>query len=296
MKDPGKLLRLFRTVNLLSSPGKGYLVAELCEEFGVSFKTVYRDLDILEKTGIELLRSDTGRYRVARGFDLHRQLHFSPEESDVLLHAVAALPESQIRQFLEMKLSAMTDPTLKLTMILSQKTGSFLHELHLAIRTKKQVLLRSYRSARGKTERDRLVEPIQISPNAQAVWAYEPRDQTSKLFKVDRIGEVKTLPASFQFEAHHQEVLFDFFGLPLRTPKQIKIKMGVLSASVLQEEYPASRSAIVEIEKDSYILDTEVDGYAAISRFVLGLMDDIQILGPEEWREHLSFIQSKSLL
>ena len=221
---------------MLSKPGKGYLVAEICEEVAVSFKTVYRDLAILEKTGIELIRTDTGRYRVAKGMEMQRQLHFSPEESEVLLHAVSALPEGTVRQFLEMKLSAMTDPHLRLNLIISQKVGTFLHELHQAIRDRKQVYLLSYKSAFSKSERDRLIEPIQISPNAQAIWAYEPKDKTSKLFKLDRIGGIKLLPANWQFEAHHSEVKFDLFGMPLRTPQFISLKMGVLAASILQEE------------------------------------------------------------
>ncbi len=273
---------------MLCSPGKGYLVAEICEELAVSFKTVYRDLAILEKTGIELIRSDTGRYRVAKGWELNKQLHFSAEESEVLLHAVSALPEGPVRQFLEMKLSAMTDPTLRLNLIISQKTGTFLHELHQCIRDKKQVFLLNYRSAFGKSERDRLIEPIQLSPNAQAVWAYEPKDKTSKLFKLDRIGSLKILPAGWQFEGYHQQVKFDLFGLPLRNPQVISLKMGILAASILQEEYPASRSLIQGLEKDSYLLETEVDGYAAISRFVLGLMDDVQIIGPVEWKHYLA--------
>lgn len=281
---------------MLSKPGKGYLVAEICEELAVSFKTVYRDLAILEKTGIELIRTDTGRYRVAKGLEMQRQLHFSPEESEVLLHAVSALPEGNVRQFLEMKLSAMTDPTLKLNLILSQKTGSYLHELHHAIRFKKQVYLLQYKSAFGKTERDRLVEPIQISPNAQAIWAYEPKDKQNKLFKLGRIGGIKVLPANWQFESQHQEVKFDLFGMPLRTPQFIVLKMGVLAASILQEEYPASRNLIQNIEKDSYLLETEVDGYAAISRFVLGLMDDIQVLGPDTWKAYLAERQDQSKL
>lgn len=281
---------------MLGRPGKGFSVAEICQELEVSFKTVYRDLTILENTGIELIRSDTGRYRVAKGLNMHRQLHFSPEESEVLLRSVSALPESPVRQFLEMKLAAMTDPSLRLSLMISQKTGAFLSGLHQAIQEKRQVLLLNYRSAKGKSERDRLVEPIQISPNAQAIWAYELREKKCKLFKLNRIENISLQLAKWQHEAQHQEVKFDLFGLPLRTPQHVKLKMGILAASILQEEYPVASSMILPIDNYSYLLETEVDGYAAISRFVLGLMDDVTIIGPSEWKTWVEQTLSKSKL
>ncbi|MEM7039471.1 MAG: HTH domain-containing protein, partial [Bacteroidota bacterium] len=93
----GKLLRLFREIMLLTKSPFGLSIKELEEKLGVTYRTVYRDLELLEQVGFYPEEIAKGKY-VIRGMDsdVHRfakNLQFTAEEAGILSSALSTIPE-----------------------------------------------------------------------------------------------------------------------------------------------------------------------------------------------------------
>ena len=54
--------------------------------------------------------------------------------------------------------------------------------------------------------------------------------------------------------------------------------MGLRSASLLTEEYPLANRDIKKISDNEWLLDTKVCTYNGVARFVMGLLEDIEIV------------------
>ena len=69
----------------------------------------------------------------------------------------------------------------------------------------------------------------------------------------------------------------------------IKLKLGLRAASLLVEEYPMAEKYLSPLYDDHsyFILQTNVCGYEGVGRFILGLLDDIEILEGEGLKEFL---------
>ena len=69
----------------------------------------------------------------------------------------------------------------------------------------------------------------------------------------------------------------------------IELKLGLRAASLLVEEYPLGEKFLTPLQDDPshFILDTWVCGYEGVGRFILGLLDDIEILEGDGLKEFL---------
>jgi len=100
---------------------------------------------------------------------------------------------------------------------------------------------------------------------------------------VSRIGSVEILENGWEYEQEHKEGLMDLFRINSFEQIPVKLKLGLRAASLLVEEYPLGEKFLCPIEDDAshFILDTWVCGYEGVGRFVLGLLDDIEIIEGE---------------
>jgi hypothetical protein len=69
----------------------------------------------------------------------------------------------------------------------------------------------------------------------------------------------------------------------------VKLKLGLRAASLLVEEYPLGEKYLTPYPYDPYhfILDINICGYEGVGRFVIGLLDDIEIIEGEGLKEFL---------
>jgi predicted DNA-binding transcriptional regulator YafY len=288
MKDPGKLLRLFRELNLLSSSKRGYTVHELAEKVGVSYRTVYRDLRIFEETGFELIQNELSkRFRLSRAEELSENIAFKREEAEALQEALVGLPEGPLRQILLEKVQALSGSAQQVGLLHRQSMSANFHLLAQAIRDKRQVVLLDYRSASSHQISNRLVEPFAFSDQYSTVQCLEVSSRTTKFFKIERIGLVRIEGSPWQFEYLHESRKQDAFGMTLHKPKVVRFKMGLLSSNLLKEEYPAAAVHLRKEDDGRVLFDGEVGGYDGVGRFVLGLIDDIEPVGPSDFIDYL---------
>ena len=75
--------------------------------------------------------------------------------------------------------------------------------------------------------------------------------------------------------------------------KEIELELGILAHNLILEEFPLSENYLTQIDKDRWLLKTEVRSYAGVARFVIGLMDDIKIVNTPELEQYLTAYVSK---
>ena len=68
----------------------------------------------------------------------------------------------------------------------------------------------------------------------------------------------------------------------------IRLSLGLLSHNLLIEEYPLAEQYLTPLGNERWMLDTEVASYAGVARFVVGLMDDIEIIDTPALERYLA--------
>ena len=152
-----------------------------------------------------------------------------------------------------------------------------------AIEQKLCVELVNYRSANSNKVSTRFVEPFAFTTNYQQVWCYEPSSGRSKLFKVARIEKVKVhkdRPWQYQQSHHNPEV--DVFRIAAHGYiAKAKLLLNIRAYNLLIEEYPLAEKYITKQTDTQYIFDAPICSFDGVGRFVIGLFEDIQVLGDE---------------
>ena len=73
----------------------------------------------------------------------------------------------------------------------------------------------------------------------------------------------------------------------MESPCRIKLLLGVRAHNLLIEEYPLAERDVIRCEDGRWMLDTVVQGFAGVGRFVLGLAHDIEIVESDELKNYL---------
>jgi predicted DNA-binding transcriptional regulator YafY len=102
---------------------------------------------------------------------------------------------------------------------------------------------------------------------------------------LSRIENVEITSSNWKYEPEHCAGYIDIFRISSFNRFPIKIRLGLLSVSLLTEEYPLAEKYLEKINDNEWILETEVCSYEGISRFLLGLLHDIEILETDDLKE-----------
>ncbi|WP_455131671.1 helix-turn-helix transcriptional regulator [Prevotella sp.] len=162
--------------------------------------------------------------------------------------------------------------------------------LYDAIKLQRQVVIHGYASPHSRTTKDRLVEPFLLMNNNNEVRCYEPSSKLNKTFKVSRMQEVELLDTEWAYKDRHQQMYTDVFMFSGEKMMPVSMLLGQLSYNVFREEYPAAEANMTTCSDGRHRLDLPVCSYAGIGRFVLGLFDDIEVLGDEGF---IAYLQQK---
>lgn len=288
--DQPKIERLLRLMKLLTANNR-YTVDDLACKLDMSPRTVYRYIDTFREAGFVVKKN--GNYikldKKSPYFkEISQLVHFTDEEAHILKSAIESIDENNIiKQNLKNKLYSVYDYKILAECVTKGSNAKNVNNLTEAITEGKQVLLKNYSSAHSKHISDRIIEPYEFTTNYIQVWGYEPESGENKMFKVSRIGEVQILGNDWQNREKHRSAYMDIFRISSFEQLPVKLELGLRAASLLVEEYPLSEKFLKKLSDSSYLLQTNVCSYEGIGRFVLGLLDDITVLGPSEFIDFL---------
>ena len=280
-----------------------YTIEQLSNKLDMSPRTIYRYIDTFRNAGFLIKKNSDGRFRLDRESkyfkDISELVHFTEEEAYILKNAIESIDENNIlKQNLKSKLYSVYNYKMIADCVVKGSNAKNVNSLVDAIELRQQVILKDYTSANSKTTTDRLVEPIGFTTNYIQLWAYEISSGETKTFKVSRIGGVEILEKEWEYESQHKKGYIDIFRMHGFNKFNVKLKLGVKAASLLKEEFPLAEKHLVEHTDNNdsryYILDLDVCSYEGVGRFVLGLLDDIEVVGSEEFKIFLKQRISKA--
>ncbi|MBO7242196.1 MAG: WYL domain-containing protein [Alistipes sp.] len=289
MEQP-KIERLLRLMKLMTG-NVNYTVNDLAERIGTTYRSVYRYIETFKDAGFVVQNLGGGVYKLgkeSRHFkDISQLVHFTDEEAHIVNQLIEALDDTNmLKQNLRRKLTSIYDCTSMAQSIVRGRNAQNVNALLEAMTQRRQVILRDYASSNTGVVRDRVVEPFGFTTNYVQVWCYEVDSGLNKIFKTSRIGGVDILDDTWQHAESHEQGYIDIFRMTGFEQHRVCIRLGMMAHNLLLEEYPLAERDIIQ-QGDSWLLDTKVCNYRGVGRFVLGLMDDVEVLENEEFKEYL---------
>lgn len=255
-----KTARILKLLILLQQ-SRSYAISELTERLNVSARTVFRDLRELQDLGFAVAQT-SNRYRI-RQADRH------------------SIPPG---------LAAHNTGTTDVESHPTER-GKALHliaQLSAAIENRKAIRLFDYESLKGRSF-PRTLEPFRLSSNEQSLWAYDTGQRACRQFKLLRMGEIQVLDQDWENSHKHRLPFTDLFNMSAPEPiDTIRIRLSAMADKLLAEELPDSRQ--YEDRRSKRTFTIPVASYRGAGRFVLGLMDGIEVLGSEAFKEYLRHV------
>lgn len=289
--DQPKLERMLRLMKLMTT-NVNYTINDLAERLDTSYRSIYRYIETFKDAGFVVQKLEGGVYKLgkeSRYFkDISQLVHFTDEEAHIVNQLIEGLDDTNmLKQNLRKKLTSVYNCTSMASSIVRGKNATNVNRLLEAMDERRQVVLASYASSHTGVVRNRLVEPFGFTTNYVQVWCYEPESGMNKLFKLSRIGSVDILNSEWQFSDRHSEGYIDVFRMTGFEQHRVQLRLGMLARNLLIEEYPLAERDIIQQGDESWILDTQVCNYLGVGRFVIGLMDDIEIIDTPQLDEFI---------
>ena len=171
------------------------------------------------------------------------------------------------------------------------KEIGFVVEIQKAIHDQKKLLFKGYSSGNSGEVQDRRVVPINLFYNDENVYCYDLASHMNKQFRLHRISSIEPLEGTYTLKKTEPKKPDVFRWLDEGAGARqyhIKLRLAAAARNYLLEEYscaerlPESEFYPDPDKKDKWILDTHLNGLAAVRRFYLGLADKIEILETED--------------
>ena len=255
-------------------------------------RSVYRYIDTFRDAGFVIKKTNNcPKLDKSSPYfkEISELIHFTEEEAYILKSAIESIDENNLlKQNLKKKLYTVYDYNILAETIVSGKNGRNVQQLVQAIENKKRVILRNYSSAHGNDIRDREVEAYAFTTNYVQVWCYCLEENKNKLFKISRIGNVEILPEAWKHEANHQSGYIDVFRMNSNETKSVKLKLGLRAANLLTEEFPLASKHLNKISDNEWIFESKVCSFDGVGRFVMELLDEVEILESPELEKYIA--------
>lgn len=268
-----------------------YTVPEICEKIGISRRNLYYYLEFFRDAGFivenhrpyYLIRKDSPWFK-----KIDAAVHFTEDEAILMRRLLEKVDDgSQQIAHLLRKLDKLYDLDIINPVEIRERQAANASVIYEAIKQKRVVILKNYASPHSDTVSDRRVEPFLFMNGNQDVRCYEYASKMNKTFKLSRIQEVEMLDLSWSNESKHINIHTDIFMFSAEEEQIVKLRMGRLSTYILREEYPKSERYIEQEDESHWLCELPVCSFLGIGRFVIGLMEDIEVLENDAFRQYL---------
>lgn len=276
---------------LLLTSNQTYNIEQLAQKLGMSWRTVYRYLELFKKYGFVVTVTD-GIYSLDKKSTYFRNLaeNISFTEDEVI--KLKRVLQASIRKhpehiFLLKKLIRVYGADTVEFMEDEERFSDNYRLLEQAITEKKQVLLKGYSSGHSGQTSDRWVEPFAFLSNNSQVRCYEISTGLSKSFSISRIKEVCVLPSKWEYDDNHRMAYTDAFRFSGEEQHEIKLRLNLLSLNLLREEYDVKSETITREDDEHWIYQDKVCSFIGVGRFVLGLPGELEVLENDEFKAYI---------
>lgn len=241
------------------------------------------------------IRQKEGRYIIEPNGEpgnlLSNLLHFTEEEAYVLAKTIDAIEGHSVSALkLKQKLVSFLNREKVVEVYLKKEKSAIVLSLNKAIKDKRKILLLDYASGNSQTVRNRLVEPFELKDDFNLLWAFDTELGKNRQFKTCRIGDISETPLPWEFERQHRSKPVDIFRNTGELDKEVAFTLNLRAHNLLKEEYPLTEKYITEILPQQFVFKAPVAKYEGPARFVLGIAEDIKLMGDDGF---WSFVREK---
>jgi len=289
MLNQHKILRVFKLISLLKkAPAKS--TRNIAVMLDITERSVYRYLDLMAEIGFDVQKDKNNKYSISIDDD-GADDYFTLEEATLIKELVlSSAKNSALKDGILKKIFVKSEIDLEANHIINANNSKLAAQINEAIAQKKQVVLQKYFSANSNNISNRIIEPIKFTNNYQMLCAYELASKKNKLFSLERIGSVMITDKHFECAESHRFEQPDAFGFANIDDQKLKVDLllNLRAYVILKQEYPMVIPHIKADNKNkTYRLTLEVNNLKPVTRFVLGFLDEITILGSDDFIEHL---------
>ena len=286
-----KLARELRLLLLLTD-NRNYTVSDLCQQVGIERRNLYYYLDFFRLAGFQVVKNRTF-YHIDRQSPFFRELldniNFTRDEAILLRKLLSgAEKDHPLVQHLQQKLDRFYDLRIFTDVKLKAQLVENISTIQRAIEQKQLVKLVNYSSPSSGTVGDRIIEPFQFLGDTINIRGYELSSHKNKTYKLTRLERVELIDLRWSHEKKHREVFTDCFLFSGEHTYHIHLRLGQLSCNLLKEEYPQAAGNLTPYDESHWDLHLDVCDYRGIGRFVLGLWEDIEILGSDVFKAYIN--------
>lgn len=289
-----KIDRLLEILILLMHR-KNIQAKELASYFGVSTRTIYRDVETLSVAGlpVEMTRGRTGGISLMQGFTLSR-IPVTAKEKDVLQLALQNLSTTKFPEVetLMQKFQALWDATTERDWIVIDpaeygappERNEIFAVMKECILENRQLTFTYYSSNREETRRE--VAPLKLWYRGSAwyLWGYCYLRQDYRLFHVHRMLDLEILD---YFQPIYEEATFIKFREHAVTPAP-KIAVHLrFDPSVYYRLMAIFPAEILVSLSGSIELKTEIPKTDWLYSFLLSFGADMEVISPDNLRTEI---------
>lgn len=282
--------RLLRVMNQLAGTGRKN-TKEIAKDVGCCERTVYRYMDTLRSAGFPVIKVYGSTFQLIPSTgkvpDPTKLVRFTEEEAALIGRLLHCLDNGNtLKENLLLKMSAIYDVAGIKKIVIHKGMEGIVEALKEAADKRRKVLLRDYASSNSGLRKDYLVEPYEMDINFISVAAYDLECDCNKIFKIARIGSVEILPELWTREKKHKYPELDVFRMSGCYPEKVKLAMTLRARNLLVEEYPLAEEEITEAD-GRWIYEGTVRKMEGVGRFVMGLLDEVEILEGDALRQYI---------
>ena len=285
--------KLERELNLLLmlTENHNYTVQDICTRLDISRRNLYYYLEFFRLAGFHV-EHQKPYYRIKRDSPFFRKLdeivHFTEDEAITIRQIIDKTGDDSVQvQRLRQKLDRLYDLQILDSVELKEQLGHNMSILYEAIKQKRVVRLIGYSSPHSNTQTDRVVEPYLFLNGNREVRCYELSSQMNKTFKLQRMQDVVLVDLMWEHEAEHRPMHTDVFMFSGEQQQEVTLLMGRLATSMLREEYPRAECYIEQQDDCHWRVTLPVSSFLGVGRFVIGLFEDIEVVGNEAFKTYL---------
>lgn len=277
---------------LMLTENTSYTAQQIADRLGITRRNLYYYLEYLRDCGFILIKSGVS-YRLDRSSPFFRRLHeniaLSEDEAAYICRHLASNDTRDITaMMIRQKLSRSFNLADSINPELQRRVNTCMAKLKEAMAMKRMVVIHNYSSPHSQTIADRIVEPYLLMDNSCAVRCHEVRSHINKTFKLARMESVEIIDVPWAFEDSHKQLYTDMFMFSDEQRYRVRLRLGQLSHNLMLEEYPQSVPYISADGDTHWIFDGDVASFLGIGRFVMGLYDDIEVLGSDEFKAYIA--------
>ncbi len=286
--------KLERELNLLLllTENHNYTVPEICDRVQISRRNFYYYLDFFRLAGFKVEHSKP-YYRVSKDSPFFRKIdevvHFTEDEAITMRRILDKTGDQSIQvERLRRKLDRLYDLQILDNEEMQEQLAHNVTTLYEAIKRQVAVTLVNYSSPHSNTTSNRIVEPFLLMNGNREVRCFELSSGINKTFKLSRMEDVQLLDVTWEHQNKHHKIFTDIFMFSDEKQWTVTLLMGRLSSSILLEEYPKARKYLTQQDETHWQLELPVCSFIGIGRFVMGLFEDIEVQGCNEFKEFLN--------